>query len=119
MLKRFGASSKKRNMGKFTRSTAIVVMADRPETSEDDPAVVLECNKVTQGARNQLVDYAREPGRLDTHVDCVLAKVSPFAGGQQGAKAAEQPLVSTSQTTTQLLRRYWSSQVVDSLTSAR
>lgn len=46
MLKRFGASVKKRNMASFTRSTAIVSVGDQPETSEDDPAKAIEGNKV-------------------------------------------------------------------------
>lgn len=46
MLKRFGASAKKRDTTKLTMSTAIVSVGDQPETSEDDPAKALEGNKV-------------------------------------------------------------------------
>lgn len=53
MLKRFGACSKKRNMGKSTRPTSILVTGDRPENSEDDPAAVVEGNKVTLVTRKE------------------------------------------------------------------
>ena len=46
MLKRFGASSKHRKAAGALKSPTIVV-AGQPETNEEEPASIIEHNKVT------------------------------------------------------------------------
>lgn len=46
MLKRFGASSKHRKAGGVVQSSAIVMTGDQPETSHEEPASIIENNKV-------------------------------------------------------------------------
>lgn len=46
MLKRFGASSKHRKEAGALKSSAIIVTGGQPETNEEDPASIIEHNKV-------------------------------------------------------------------------
>lgn len=47
MLKRFGASSKSRKVAGALKSSAIFMTGGKPETDEEEPASIIENNKVT------------------------------------------------------------------------
>lgn len=51
MLKRFGASSKHQKAAGALKSSAIVV-TDQPETDEEEPASIIENNKVTPDCKD-------------------------------------------------------------------
>lgn len=46
MLKRFGASSKNRKAGRVVQSSAKLTTSDQPETSLEEPASIIQNNKV-------------------------------------------------------------------------